>query len=107
MKMTSAWCRSARCRKSAMIALLASNQLWIARSSSTFPPHFLTKADVPSPPSEYMLGVFGGFDPLIEVERDRPLGNVEDEVAVGTQVAFPPGIGLLEKIVDQLLKSHP
>jgi hypothetical protein len=50
-----------------------------------------------------MLGVFGGFDPLIEVERDRPLGNVEDEVAVGTQVVFPPGIGLLEKIVDQPL----
>ena len=26
-----------------------------------------------------MLDVFGGFDPLIEVERDRPLGNLEDE----------------------------
>jgi hypothetical protein len=37
-----------------------------------------------------MLGVFGGFDPLIEVERDRPLGNVEHEVAVGTQVVLPP-----------------
>jgi hypothetical protein len=31
MKMPSAWCRSARCRKSAVISLLASNQLWIAR----------------------------------------------------------------------------
>jgi len=43
MKMPSAWCRSARCRKSAVIALLASNQLWIAKKSSTFPPHFLTE----------------------------------------------------------------
>src|SRR6516165_4422563 len=31
MKMPSAWWRSARCRKSAVICLLASNQLWIAR----------------------------------------------------------------------------
>src|SRR5229473_1739816 len=30
-KTPSAWCRSARCRKSAVICLLASNQLWIAR----------------------------------------------------------------------------
>jgi dihydroorotase len=30
-KMPSAWCQGARCRKSAVICLLAPNQLWIAR----------------------------------------------------------------------------
>ena len=60
--------------------------------------------DVPSlPPSEHMLGVFGGFDPLIEVERDRPVADVEEKIAVGALVDLPSAIGLLEEIVDQLL----
>jgi hypothetical protein len=31
-----------------------------------------------------MLGVFGGFDPLIEVERDRAFDDVEQEARDGT-----------------------
>ena len=43
MKMPSAWWRSARCRKSAVISLLWSNQECTAMKSSTVPPHFFTE----------------------------------------------------------------
>jgi len=59
---------------------------------------------VPSlPPSEKILGVFERLDPLIEVERNRSVGDLEEEVAVSALAVFPSGIGLLEEIVDQLL----
>ena len=50
-----------------------------------------------------MLGVFGGLDPLIEVERDRLLVDIEEKVAIRAMAVFPTGIGLFEKIVDELL----
>jgi hypothetical protein len=43
IKMPSAWWRSARCRKSAVISLLWSNQACTAMKSSTVPPHFFTE----------------------------------------------------------------
>ncbi len=43
MKMPSAWWRSARCRKSAVISLLWSNQACTGMKSSTVPPHFFTE----------------------------------------------------------------
>src|SRR5579871_1209462 len=47
-----------------------------------------------------MLAVFGGLDPLIVVERDRALSDIEQEIAIGAFVVFPAFVG---KSLDRLL----
>ena len=50
-----------------------------------------------------MLGIFGGFDPLVVVERDRAVVDVEVEIAVGALVVLPPLMSFPEEVVGDLL----
>jgi len=39
--------------------------------------------------------------PLVVVERDRSLGDIEGEVAIGAIAIFPAAVGLAEEIIGQ------
>ena len=45
--------------------------------------------------------IFGRRVSLVVVELDRPLGDVEGDIAVGTIVIFPAAMRLTKKIIDQ------
>jgi len=47
--------------------------------------------------------VFGAFDPLVVVERYRPLGDVEPELAERALIDLPAVMGLFEEGVDERL----
>src|SRR5260370_38134718 len=50
----------------------------------------------------------GGFDvTFVEIERDRPCGDVEYKFAIRAFVVFPAAMRGREKIVDELLDGFP
>src|SRR5579871_5655613 len=54
-----------------------------------------------------MLEIFGVFDPLVVIERDRAFGDIEGEFAIGAFVVLPATMGLLEKVVSETLDRVP
>jgi len=48
-----------------------------------------------------MAGVIGLHVPLVVVERDCPILDVEREVAIGAVVVLPPAMSLLEDGIDE------
>src|ERR1700679_3241538 len=50
-----------------------------------------------------MLGIFGLHVALVVVERDRPFGDVEGEVAIGPVAVFPAVVGNPEEVEDEPL----
>ena len=58
--------------------------------------------DVPwSPPSKIVAVVGGIAEPLVEIEVDAALADIEPECAVGAVVVFPAAMGLGEVVVAE------
>ncbi len=50
-----------------------------------------------------MLGIVGFHMPLVEIEHDGPLGDIEGEFAVAAVVVFPAVLILAEGFIDERL----
>jgi hypothetical protein len=48
-----------------------------------------------------MLGIIGLHVPLVVVERDGPVGDIEGEIAISAVAVLPAAMGLAEEAVDQ------
>src|ERR1700693_3507532 len=57
--------------------------------------------------SKHMLVIVGVADPLVVIERDRALGDIDREFAIGAVIVLPAAMRFFEEIVSDLLDSIP
>jgi len=52
-----------------------------------------------------MLRIVGFHVPLVDIEGDGPLGDIEGEVAAGAVVVLPAAMGLAKDVIDEYFDS--